>query len=162
MIHQCHEWKSLANRPTYIIVFLTGYFMLSWWSCQMETFYELLALCVGNTPAPVNSPHKGKWCGALMFFLSVSNKQFSKNREAGDLRCHCAHNDVSVMLHPWTELKQTSTAHSTIVVKDSLRYCDITWTRGAGIYTNCFHMHRFVRSWYSLVSVTLTYRPPTT
>ena len=30
----------------------------------------LLALCAGNSPVPVNSPHKGQWRGALMFSLS--------------------------------------------------------------------------------------------
>ena len=28
-----------------------------------------LALCAGNSPVPVNSPHKGQWRGALMFSL---------------------------------------------------------------------------------------------
>ena len=30
----------------------------SWWRHQMETISALLALCVGNSPVPVNSPHK--------------------------------------------------------------------------------------------------------
>ena len=41
----------------------------SWWRHQMETFSALLALCAGNSPVPVNSPHKGQWRGALMFSL---------------------------------------------------------------------------------------------
>ena len=28
-----------------------------------------MALCAGNSPVPVNSPHKGQWRGALMFSL---------------------------------------------------------------------------------------------
>ena len=39
------------------------------WRHQMETFSALLALCAGNSPVPVNSPHKGQWRGALMFSL---------------------------------------------------------------------------------------------
>ena len=35
----------------------------------MEIFSALLALCAGNSPVPVNSPHKGHWRGALMFYL---------------------------------------------------------------------------------------------
>ena len=32
-----------------------------------------------NSPVPLNSPHKGQWCGALMcFFYLRLNKQFSK------------------------------------------------------------------------------------
>ena len=48
--------------------------------------------------SPVNSPHKGRWCGALMFSLiCVWINCWINNREAGDLRCHHAHYDVTVM-----------------------------------------------------------------
>ena len=50
--------------------------------------------------SPVNSPHKGQWRRALMFSLICAWIEGSvKNREAGDLRCHCAHYDVIVMRH---------------------------------------------------------------
>ena len=42
---------------------------------------------------PVNSPLKGQWRGALMFFLSAP---WINNREAGKLRRHRAHFDVIV------------------------------------------------------------------
>ena len=46
----------------------------------------------------VNSSHKGKWCGALMFSLiCVWINGWVNNREAGDLRCYHAHYDVTVM-----------------------------------------------------------------
>ena len=46
----------------------------------------------------VNSPHKGQWHGALMFSLICPwINGWVNNREAGDLRHHCAHYDVSVM-----------------------------------------------------------------
>ena len=49
--------------------------------------------------SPVNSPHKGQWCGALKFFLICAwIKRWVNNREAGDLRRHRAHYDVSVMV----------------------------------------------------------------
>ena len=49
--------------------------------------------------SPVNSPHKGQWRGALMFSLiCVWINGWVNNREAGDLRSHCAHYDVIVML----------------------------------------------------------------
>ena len=41
----------------------------AWWRHQMKTFSALLAFCAGNSPVPVNSPHKGHWRGALMFSL---------------------------------------------------------------------------------------------
>ena len=60
--------------------------------------------------SPVNSPHKGQWRGALMFSLIwVWINGWVSNSEAGDLRCHHAHYDVTVMLwknavksHHWT------------------------------------------------------------
>ena len=48
--------------------------------------------------APVNSPHKGQWRGALMFSLiCVGLKGWINNREAGDLRRYRIHYDVTVM-----------------------------------------------------------------
>ena len=46
----------------------------------------------------VNSPHKGQWRGASMFSLiSAWISGWINNREAGDLRRHRAHYDVTVM-----------------------------------------------------------------
>ena len=68
----------------------------------MGTFSALLALCAGNSPAPVNSPHKGQWRGALMFsFIRALIKDWENNREAGDLRRHRGHYDVIVMVLSW-------------------------------------------------------------
>ena len=47
---------------------------------------------------PVNSPHKGQWRRALTFSLIWINC-WVNNREAGDLRRHRVHYDISVM---WT------------------------------------------------------------
>ena len=70
----------------------------AWWRHQMETFSALLAICAGNSPVPVNSPHKGRWRGALMFSLiCVCINGWINNREAGDLRRHRGHYDVNVM-----------------------------------------------------------------
>ena len=45
--------------------------------------------------SPVNSPHKGQWCGPLMFSLIwVWINGWINNHEAGDLRCHCAYYDI--------------------------------------------------------------------
>ena len=65
----------------------------------MEIFSALLAFCAGNTPVPVNSPHKGQWRGALMFSLICAwANSWVNNRDAGDLRRHHAHYDVTVMI----------------------------------------------------------------
>ena len=70
----------------------------AWWRHQMETFSALLAICAGNSLAPVNFPHKGQWRGALMFALiCVWINAWVNNRKAGDLRRYCAHYDVIVM-----------------------------------------------------------------
>ena len=98
-----------ANIFTYICVFyiyLRLYFSFSarsdflspWWRHQMETFSALLALCAGNSPVPVNSPHKGQWRGALVFSLIYAwINDWVNNREAGDLRRQRNHYDVIVM-----------------------------------------------------------------
>ena len=64
----------------------------------METFSELLALCVGNSLLPVNSPHKGQWCRTLMFSLIwASTNDRINNRDAGDMKRHHAHYDINEM-----------------------------------------------------------------
>ena len=48
--------------------------------------------------SPVNSPHKGQWRRALMFSLICARIYgWVHNDEAGDLRCHHTHNDVTVI-----------------------------------------------------------------
>ena len=80
--------------------------VISRWRHQMETFSALLAICAGNSPVPVKSPHKGQWRGALMFSLTCARiNDWVNNREAGDLRRHRGHYDVNVM-ESRTPLKQ--------------------------------------------------------
>ena len=63
--------------------------VLSWWCHQMET-----------CSAPVNSPHKGQWRGALMFYLICAwINDWVNNGEAGYLIRHRAHYGVIVMLN---------------------------------------------------------------
>ena len=70
----------------------------TWWRHQMETFSALLAICAGNSPVPVNSPHKGQWRGALFSLICVWIDGWVDNREAGDVIRYCAHYDVIVMI----------------------------------------------------------------
>ena len=68
------------------------------WRHQMETFSALLAFVRGIHRSLVNSPHKGQWCGALMFSLFCAwTNGCANNRDAGDLRRNCPHYDVTVM-----------------------------------------------------------------
>ena len=48
--------------------------------------------------SPVNSPHKGQWRGTLFSLICAWINNWVNNREPGDLRRHCAHYDVRVML----------------------------------------------------------------
>ena len=78
------------------------YPVVTWWRHQMEKKSALLAICAGNSPVPVNSPHKGQWRGALMFSLICAwINGWVNNREAGDLRRYHAHYDVIVMNSEW-------------------------------------------------------------
>ena len=59
-------------------------------------------LCGEFTGPRVNSPHKGQWRGDLMYSLiCVRISGGINNSEAGDLRRHRAHYDVSVMIYMW-------------------------------------------------------------
>ena len=91
-----HDW---SDKTRYSICTIDVHaFATPWWRHQMETFSALLALCAGNSPVPVNSPHKGQWRGALMFSLiCVWINGWVNNREAGDLRRYRGHHDVTVM-----------------------------------------------------------------
>ena len=80
--------------------------ILSFFSTQLyhedvikwKHFPRYWAFVRGIHGSPVNSPHKGQWRGALMFTLiCVWINGCVNNREAGDLRCYCAHYGVTVM-----------------------------------------------------------------
>ena len=71
---------------------------------KWKLFSASLAICAGNWPVPLNSPHKGQWRRALMFSLiCVWINGWVNNREGGDLRRHRAHYDVIVMRRQGTE-----------------------------------------------------------
>ena len=90
----------------------------------MDPFSALLALCAGNSPVPVNSPHKGQWRGALKFSLIRAwINDWVNNREAGDLRRHRGHHGVNVM---WLNVllcshnKTEPSAHCVHIARDIL------------------------------------------
>ena len=60
-LNKCYYYSS--DNPTVLhfrggVLFFTQSWILPWWRHQMETFSALLALCAGNSPVPVTSPHK--------------------------------------------------------------------------------------------------------
>ena len=73
---------------------------------------------------PVKSPHKGLWRGAMMFSLIYAwINGWVNNREAGDLRRHRPHYDVSVMLSLRLILRRRSAAETRAML--SWQFCNI-------------------------------------
>ena len=69
---------------------------------KWEHFQRNWPFVRGIHRSPVNSPHKGQWRGALMFSLICAWTNGCTNiRDAGDLRRHGAHYDVTVMRCHW-------------------------------------------------------------
>ena len=70
---------------------------LTWWRHQMETFSALLAIYAGNSPVPGEFPAQRPVTRSFdIFFHLRLNKRLSN---AGDLRRHCAHYDVIVVVY---------------------------------------------------------------
>ena len=65
---------------------------------KWEHFPRYWPFVRGIHRSSMNSPHKGQWCGALIFsMICVWINAWVNNREAGDLTRHHAHYDVVVM-----------------------------------------------------------------
>ena len=65
-----------------------------------EKFPALLALSSGNSPITGEFPSQRPVVRNFdVFFICTWRNGCLNNRDAGDLRSHCAHNDVTVMIH---------------------------------------------------------------
>ena len=75
----------------------------------------------------MNSPHKGQWRRVLMFsFACAWTNSWLNNRDAGDLRRHRAHYDVTVMT--WTNMNILSVINHLEIDSDILflhTVCDL-------------------------------------
>ena len=71
----------------------------AWWRHQMETFSALLALCAGNSPitGEFPSPRSVTRSFDISFDLRLNKRLSKHSRDAGDLRYHRAHYDVTVL-----------------------------------------------------------------
>ena len=68
-----------------------------------ETFPRYWPFVRGIHRSPVNSPHKGQWCGVLMFSLICAwINGWVNNGEDGDLRRHRAHYYDTVMIKAYS------------------------------------------------------------
>ena len=66
-----------------------------WWRHHFPHYWPFVR---GNHQSTANSPHKGQWRGALQTSLiSAWMNSWVNNCEAGDLRRHCAHYDISLI-----------------------------------------------------------------
>ena len=65
----------------------------------MEIFSALLAICAGNSPVTGEFPTQSPVTRSFDVFFNVrlKKKGWVKNGEAGDLRRHRAHHDVTLM-----------------------------------------------------------------
>ena len=101
----CFKWSrriTISSSSSNVLVTEVSVCTISqntWWRHQMEAFSASLAICAGNSPVPVEFPHKGQWHRVLMFSLiCVWINGWVNNRKAGDLRRYRGHYDVTVMI----------------------------------------------------------------
>ena len=87
------------------VLFGCGYIIRPWWICmthddviKWKHFPRYWPFVRGIHRSPVNSPHKGQCRAALMFSLICAwINGWVNDGEAGDLRRHRTHYDVTVM-----------------------------------------------------------------
>ena len=77
---------------------LAGFFSTAWWCHQMETFYMLLALCVGNSPVTGEFPAQRPVTRSFGVFFDLHlNKRSSKQSWGWQFEMPCAHYEVIVI-----------------------------------------------------------------
>ena len=92
-------WWCLESAARIRCVIYDMYHYSPCWRHQMETFPALLALCVGNSPVTSEFPAQRPVTRSFDVSLICTWINGSvNNREAGDLRRHRGHYDVTVML----------------------------------------------------------------
>ena len=90
---------------------------------KWKHFSRLLLICKGNPPGNGDSPHKGQSGGALIFsFMCAWTNDWANSLDAGDLRRHGAHCDITVMVNNFP-----NTLTSTVVYP-----CNRHWIKDMG------------------------------
>ena len=99
---------------------------------------------------PVNSPCKGQWRGALMFSLICAWINYGVNNgEAGDLRRHRAHYDVTVMFAKHIVLSTGTMTSSCVCVFSVYGECchailNIYWELDYYLAANCKYINHTI------------------
>ena len=71
----------------------------SWWRHQMDIFSMSVFLCERNPTVTGGFPHQGQWRATSMFSLICTwTNGSANNQDAGGVRRHGAHYDVTVMV----------------------------------------------------------------
>ena len=116
--YSCINTQKISHAMLCLLIFYPNSLMFMNVISEMHPcnicMYTYVCVCV-------NSPHEGQWRGALMFSLIYAwINGWVNNREAGDLRRHRAHYDVTVMmLRPGSQRDELSVA----VMKYRYCYC---------------------------------------
>ena len=91
--HYCHLSNITTHRYQLYPINTLHDDVIKW-----KNFQRYWPFVRGTHRSPVNCQHKGQWRGALMFSLICAcMNDWVTNREAGDLRRHRIHYDVTVM-----------------------------------------------------------------
>ena len=123
------SWRFVRNRNCYHDVIKWKHFPRYW------------PFVRGIHRSPVNSPHKGQRRGAL---ICAWTNGWANHQYDSDLRCHCAHYDVTVMVHiykiPTVDGRRQKSCLHTIQMKAS---CCFWTSQGASQRTPCLRVSRW-------------------
>ena len=138
-------WRLTSQKKKLVIIEIlwrTPPLADTWWRHQMETFSALLAISAGNSPVPGEFPVQRPVTRRFDVFFDVHpNKRLGvHNGEAGDLRRHRAHYDVTVMKFPHTGsvIQKAFPCRDVFMVHDvrSTHYIDVIMTTMASQITS--------------------------
>ena len=88
-------------------------------------------LCVESTGHWWIPLHKGQWCGPLVFsFMCAWTTGLANNRDAGGLRRHRPHYDITVLMRCKTVNPPQAALGQILTESISSRYMVVTWLNG--------------------------------
>ena len=97
------DWYLIYVNPRVFAIWILASYGVSgvstpWWRNQMETFSTSLALCVGNSPVTSEFPSQRPVTRSFdVFFDLTLTNGWANHQDGGDLRCNCAHYDITLM-----------------------------------------------------------------